>query len=107
MSGTESRIGREEGLKMRTSQPRRWRMREASKAISLLYERFRKLPYKTKTLSLDPVFARSASAILIAVSSSSSEIQSFSSSSGERRKGRYFALISGSSSLSEMASWGA
>jgi len=35
VAGTESRIGREEGLKIRTSQPRRWRMREASKAMSL------------------------------------------------------------------------
>ena len=35
VAGTESRMGREEGLKIRTSQPRRWRMREASKAMSL------------------------------------------------------------------------
>ena len=31
-------MGSSEGLKMRTSQPRRWRMREASKAMSLEYE---------------------------------------------------------------------
>ena len=38
MSGTLSRMGRCEGLKMRTSQPSRCRMREASKAINLEYD---------------------------------------------------------------------
>ena len=35
VSGTLSRMGRCEGLKMRTSQPSRCKMREASKAINL------------------------------------------------------------------------
>jgi hypothetical protein len=35
VAGTESRMGSSEGLNMRTSQPRRCRIREASKAISL------------------------------------------------------------------------
>lgn len=64
--------------------------------------RLRKLPYKTRTLNRVLVLARSASAILIAVSSSNREIQSVSSIAASRMKGRYFALISGSSSLSEI-----
>jgi hypothetical protein len=42
----------------------------------------------------------------MAVSSSNCEIQSANSTSGSRRNGRYFDLSSGSSSVSEMASWG-
>jgi hypothetical protein len=65
--------------------------------------RWRKLPYRTKTFSLDCVFARSLSDILTTVSNSSSEIQSPASTSSGSKKGRYFARISGSSSASEMA----
>lgn len=67
--------------------------------------RFRKLPYRTKTFNLEPVFAKLNSAMLIAVSSSNCEIQSPDSKSEERRKGRYLSRISGSSSASEIASW--
>jgi len=44
VSGTESRMGRDEGLKIRTSQPSLWRIREASKAISFEYDLLRRLP---------------------------------------------------------------
>jgi hypothetical protein len=64
--------------------------------------RLRKLPYKTRTLNRVLVLARSASAMLTAVSSSSPEIQSVASVAASRRKGRYLVLISGSSSTSEM-----
>jgi hypothetical protein len=65
-----------------------------------------KLPYKIKTLNRDFVRTRSASASETTVSNSNWEIQSADSVCGSRRKGRYFALISGSSSASDMASCG-
>lgn len=65
----------------------------------------RKLPYKTRILSLlPPVFARSASDIFNAVLSSDFAIQSLLVTCGLVINGLYFDLISASSSRSEIAS---
>lgn len=98
---TSSFTGNPVGSNTRTSQPSRQRMRAASNATSREYERLRRLPYNTRTFSRWLVRLRFCDAMSSAVLSSSLLIQSSASWAGswERRKGRYFWRIEGSSSV--------